>query len=97
MGAVLLAAGTKGKRYALPHSRIMLHQPWGGAQGAAVDIDIQAKEIVRIKDKLENILVKHTGQSKDRIKTDTDRDFFMDAEEARKYGLVDSVIENIPK
>ena len=97
MGAVLLAAGTKGKRYALPHSRIMLHQPWGGAQGAAVDIDIQAKEIVRIKDKLENILVKHTGQSKDRIKEDTDRDFFMDGEEAKKYGLVDSVIENIPR
>jgi ATP-dependent Clp protease protease subunit len=95
MGAVLLAAGAKGKRYALPHSRIMLHQPWGGVQGAAVDIDIQAKEIVRIKDSLENILVKHTGQSKDRIKADTDRDFFMDAEEAKKYGLVDSVIENI--
>jgi ATP-dependent Clp protease protease subunit len=95
MGAVLLAAGAKGKRYALPHSRIMLHQPWGGVQGAAVDIDIQAKEIVRIKDRLENILVKHTGQSKDRIKADTDRDFFMDAEEAKKYGLVDSVIENI--
>ncbi|MGB2600169.1 MAG: ATP-dependent Clp endopeptidase proteolytic subunit ClpP [Candidatus Omnitrophota bacterium] len=97
MGAVLLAAGTKGKRYALPHSRIMLHQPWGGVQGAAVDIDIQAKEIVRIKDKLENILVKHTGQTKDRIKADTDRDFFMDAYEAKKYGLVDSVIESIPK
>jgi ATP-dependent Clp protease protease subunit len=97
MGAVLLAAGAKGKRHALPHSRIMLHQPWGGAQGAAVDIHIQAKEIVRIKEKLENILVKHTGQSMDRIKADTDRDFFMEAEESKKYGIVDNVIESIPR
>ena len=97
MGAVLLAAGTKGKRYALPHSRIMLHQPWGGVQGAAADIHIQAKEIIRIKEELENILVKHTGQSLDKIQTDTDRDFFMKAEEAKEYGVVDHVIENIPK
>jgi ATP-dependent Clp protease protease subunit len=97
MGAVLLAAGTKGKRYALPHSRIMVHQPWGGVQGAAADIGIQAKEILRIKKEIEGILVKHTGQSADRIEKDTDRDFFMTADEARKYGLVDSVIEDIPK
>ncbi|MGD2278695.1 MAG: ATP-dependent Clp endopeptidase proteolytic subunit ClpP [Candidatus Omnitrophota bacterium] len=97
MGAVLLSAGTKGKRYALPHSRIMLHQPWGGVQGAAADIHIQAREIIRIKEELENILVKHTGQSIDKIKTDTDRDFFMRAEEAKEYGVVDHVIENIPK
>ncbi|MGB2629846.1 MAG: ATP-dependent Clp endopeptidase proteolytic subunit ClpP [Candidatus Omnitrophota bacterium] len=97
MGAVLLSAGTKGKRYALPHSRIMLHQPWGGVQGAAIDINIQAREIIRIKEELEQILVKHTGQPHDRVKTDTDRDFFMTAEEAKKYGIVDHVIENIPK
>lgn len=97
MGAVLLAAGAKGKRYALPHSRIMLHQPWGGVEGAAVDIHIQAAEILRIKEQLEGILAKHTGQSLDRIKTDTDRDYFMTAEEAKEYGLVDNVIESIPK
>jgi ATP-dependent Clp protease protease subunit len=97
MGAVLLAAGTKGKRHALPHSRIMLHQPWGGVQGAAVDINIQAREILRIKEELEEILVKHTGQPIDRIKTDTDRDFFMVAGEAKEYGVVDSVIESISK
>ncbi len=97
MGAVLLAAGTKGKRYALPHSRIMLHQPWGGTQGSAVDIRIQADEIIRIKKELEEILVKHTGQDVENIKRDTDRDFFMTAEEAQKYGLVDNVIESIKK
>ncbi|RKY43270.1 MAG: ATP-dependent Clp endopeptidase proteolytic subunit ClpP [Candidatus Makaraimicrobium thalassicum] len=97
MGAVLLSAGTKGKRYALPHSRIMVHQPWGGVQGAASDIHIQAKEILRIKEQLENILAKHTGQPIERIKADTDRDYFMSAEEAREYGLVDHVISNIPK
>ena len=97
MGAVLLAAGTKGKRFALPHSRIMVHQPWGGVQGAAKDIGIQAKEILRIKKEIEGIFVKHTGQNPDRIEQDTDRDFFMTAEEAKKYGLVDSVIENISK
>ena len=97
MGAVLLSAGAKGKRYALPHSRIMMHQPWGGVQGAAADIHIQAKEILRIKDELEGILAKHTGQPLDRIKKDTDRDYFMTPEEAREYGIVDHVIENIPK
>ena len=97
MGAVLLAAGTKGKRYALPHSRIMLHQPWGGVQGAAVDIHIQAEEIIRIKEELEGILVKHTGQPIERVKSDTDRDYFMSAEEAREYGVVDHVIEAIPR
>lgn len=95
MGAVLLAAGAKGKRYALPHSRIMLHQPWGGAQGAAADIHIQAREIIRLKEKLEQILVDHTGQPAERIKTDTDRDYFMSAEEAKDYGVVDSVITKI--
>lgn len=95
MGAVLLAAGAKGKRYALPHSRIMMHQPWGGAQGAAADIHIQAKEILRMKEELEGILVKHTGQSLERIKADTDRDYFMSAEEAKKYGIVDHVVESI--
>ncbi len=95
MGAVLLSAGTKGKRFALPHSRIMLHQPWGGAQGAAADIHIQAREIIRLKERLEQILVRHTGQKIDRIKTDTDRDYFMSAEEAKEYGLVDKVISNV--
>lgn len=97
MGAVLLAAGAKGKRYALPYSRIMVHQPWGGVQGAAIDIHIQAKEILRMKEMLENIFVKHTGQTLERIKTDTDRDCFMSAEEAKDYGLVDHVIESISK
>ncbi|MFH1847533.1 MAG: ATP-dependent Clp endopeptidase proteolytic subunit ClpP [Candidatus Omnitrophota bacterium] len=95
MGAVLLAAGAKGKRYALPYSRIMVHQPWGGAQGAASDIRIQAKEILRLKDMLEEILVKHTGKTPDKIKKDTDRDYFMGAEEAKEYGLVDHVITSI--
>jgi len=95
MGALLLAAGTKGKRFALPHARIMIHQPWGGVQGAAADINIQAKEILRLKDKIEEILVRHTGQSEDRIKKDTDRDYFMSADEARSYGLVDQVVESI--
>ena len=95
MGAVLLAAGAKGKRHSLPYSRIMVHQPWGGVQGAAADIHIQATEILRMRSILEDILVKHTGQSKDRIKTDTDRDFFMSAEEAKEYGIVDNVITNM--
>jgi len=94
MGAVLLAAGTKGKRYILPHARVMIHQPWGGVQGAAADISIQAKEILTLRDKIYAILVKHTGQSVDKIKKDCDRDFFMSAEEARDYGLVDEVIED---
>lgn len=92
MGAVLVAAGTKGKRYSLPHSRVMIHQPWGGVQGAAADISIQANEILNLRGKLYNILVKHTGQSIDRIKKDCDRDFFMSADEALAYGIVDEVI-----
>jgi len=95
MGAVLLAAGAKGKRYALPHARIMLHQPWGGMEGTATDINIHAQEIIRVKKSLEDILVKHTGQSVDQIKKDTDRDFFMIAEEAKEYGVVDKVIAKI--
>lgn len=97
MGAVLLAAGSKGKRYALPYSRIMIHQPWGGTQGTASDISIQAKEILRMKEELNNILAKHTGQSVERIQTDTDRDFFMSSQEAKQYGLVDEVLENTKK
>jgi len=97
MGALLLAAGTKGKRYALPHARIMIHQPWGGAQGAAVDINIQAKEINRLKEKIEQILTRHTNQSLDKIKKDTDRDYFMSAEEAKEYGLVDDVVASVKK
>ena len=92
MGALLLSAGTKGKRYALPNSRIMIHQPWGGVQGAASDISIQAKEILRLRDMLEQVLVKHTGQSLDKIKKDSDRDYFMSSQEAKDYGLIDEVI-----
>ena len=93
MGSVLLAGGTKGKRYSLPQARIMIHQPWGGAQGTASDISIQAKEILRMKDRLNEILARHTGQKLDKITGDTDRDFFMSADEAKKYGLVDEVIK----
>lgn len=92
MGAVLLSAGTKGKRYSLPHARIMIHQPWGGVQGAASDISIQAQEILRLKDKLNEILSGHTGQPLEKVQKDTDRDFFMSAVEAKEYGLVDEVI-----
>ncbi len=92
MGALLLAGGAKGKRYSLPHSRIMIHQPWGGAQGTASDISIHAKEILKLKDRLNDILVLHTGQPLERIQQDTDRDFFMSADEAKAYGLVDEVI-----
>lgn len=92
MGAVLLAAGEKGKRYALPHSRIMIHQPLGGFQGTAADVDIQAKEILRMREELGAILVKHTGQSLKRIERDTDRDLFMTGQQALEYGLVDEVI-----
>jgi len=92
MAAILLAAGTKGKRYALPHSRIMLHQPAGGAGGQAADIAIHAKEIMRIKESLNDILVKHTGQPMDVIKKDTDRNFFMDAGEAKAYGIIDEIL-----
>jgi ATP-dependent Clp protease protease subunit len=92
MGAVLLAAGTIGKRFALPNSRILIHQPWGGAQGQASDIAIQAKEILRIKDRLNQILAQHTKQPLERIVSDADRDFIMDAEQAQAYGIVDHVI-----
>jgi ATP-dependent Clp protease protease subunit len=92
MGAVLLAAGTKGKRYGLPNARIMIHQPWGGAQGTATDISIQAKEILRLKDRLNEILAKHTGRKVDDIANSTDRDNFMSAEEAKAFGLVDQVV-----
>ena len=92
MGALLLAAGAKGKRYALPHARVMIHQPLGGAQGQATDIDIQAKEIMKIKELIHKILVKHTGQSMEKIRQDTERDYFMDAEEALRYGIVDRII-----
>ena len=97
MGALLLSAGTAGKRYALPHSRIMIHQPWGGVQGAASDISIQAQEILRLRARIEEILAKHTKQPLEKIKKDTDRDYFMSAEEAKAYGIVDEVIENIVK
>ncbi len=93
MGALLLASGAKNKRYALPNSRIMIHQPLGGVQGQATDIGIQAKEIMRMKAKMNELLAKHTGQALSKIEKDTDRDFFMDAEEAKAYGLVDEVIE----
>lgn len=92
MGAVLLAAGTKGKRYALPHSQIMIHQPLGGAQGQAADIAIQAKQILLLKEKLNHILVRHTNQPYEKIEKDTDRDRYLSAEEAKVYGLVDNVI-----
>ena len=92
MGAVLLAAGTAGKRFALPNSRILIHQPWGGTQGQASDIAIQAKEILRIKDRLNQILALHTKQPLERIVTDADRDFIMEADQAKAYGVVDHVI-----
>jgi ATP-dependent Clp protease protease subunit len=93
MGAVLLAGGTRGKRYCLPHARVMIHQPHGGMQGQAVDMEIQAKEILETRDRLNKILAKHTGQSVERIKQDTDRDRFMDWNEAVRYGLIDKVLE----
>lgn len=92
MGAVLLAAGAKGKRYALPNARIMIHQPWGGVEGQASDISIQAKEILRMRDRLNEILAAHTGKDLESISRDTDRDFFMSATSARDYGLVDEVL-----
>jgi ATP-dependent Clp protease protease subunit len=92
MGAMLLAAGKKGKRYSLPHARIMIHQPLGGVQGQATDIDIQAREILRVRDEVNRILVAHTGQPLEKIQRDTDRDFFMTAEQARDYGIIDEVI-----
>jgi len=97
MGALLLCAGTKGKRFALPGARIMIHQPWGGVQGAAADISIQAKEILRLREKINELLVKHTGQLLEKIQKDTDRDYFMSAEEAKAYGIIDEVIYGKPK
>jgi len=93
MGAVLLAGGAKGKRYALPHSRTMIHQPLGGFQGQATDIEIHAKEILEIRERLNKVLAKHTGQPLERIQTDTDRDFFLSAPESVEYGLIDKVME----
>ena len=90
--AVLLGAGTKGKRFSLPHARILLHQPYGGAGGQAADIEIQAKEIMRLRELLDRILAHHTGQSMEKVSKDTDRDFIMSADEARDYGLIDEVI-----
>jgi len=92
LAALLLAAGTKGKRYALPNSRIMIHQPLGGMQGQATDIDIHAKEILKTRDTLNQILAKHTGQDLEKIQRDTERDFFMSSDEAKEYGIVDKVI-----
>ncbi|MDO8136836.1 MAG: ATP-dependent Clp protease proteolytic subunit [Candidatus Brocadiales bacterium] len=95
MAAVLLAAGTTGKRHALPHTRIMLHQPWGGMRGTATDIGIQAEEILRLKRYLNDILSKHTSQPLERIERDVDRDFYMSSQEARDYGLIDEVVESL--
>ena len=97
MGALLLSAGAKGKRFALPHSIILIHQPMGGFQGQATDVEIHAREILKLKDTLNEILANHTGQPLDKIQADTDRDFFMSSEEAKDYGLVDDVIHAITK
>jgi len=97
MGALILAAGTKGKRFALPNSRVMIHQPWGGVQGQAADIKIQAKEILKMRDRINEILAKHTGQKLDKIQKDTDRDYFMSAEESKSYGIIDEVITSPKK
>jgi len=93
MGAVLLAGGAKGKRYALPHARVLIHQPLGGAQGQATDIDIQAREILRMREEINTIFTKHTGQDMEKIRQDTDRDFFMTADQALKYGIIDQIVE----
>lgn len=93
MAALLLAGGAEGKRYALPNSRILIHQPMGAFSGQATDVDIQAKEIIRLREQLNNILAKHTGQPLERIAKDTERDYYMDGEEAKNYGLIDSVVE----
>lgn len=93
MGALLLTAGTKGKRHALPNSRIMIHQPWGGVQGTAADISIQADEILRLKQRLSEIVAKHTGKDLDQVSRDSDRDYYMGAEEAKDYGLIDEIVE----
>jgi ATP-dependent Clp protease protease subunit len=96
IAALLLAAGAKGKRYALPHSRILIHQPMGGFQGQASDVDIQAKEILRLREELNRIMMKHTRQSLERIQTDTDRDFYMTGDQAKEYGIVDEVVVKRP-
>ncbi len=95
MGAILLGAGTKGKRYALPHARIMLHQPWGGTQGTAGDIKIQAEEILRLKKRLNELVAKHTGKPLEKIERDADRNYYLSAAEAKAYGLVDEVVESL--
>ena len=97
MGAFLLTAGTKGKRFALPNARVMIHQPMGGFQGQATEIDIHAREILKIRERLNEIMAKHTGQPLDKISLDTERDYFMSAEEAKRYGLIDEVITRPPK
>lgn len=97
MGAVLLTAGTEEKRFCLPNSRVMIHQPMGGAQGQASDVEIHAKEIVRTKERLNNIISHHTGQPMERVQQDTDRDFFMSGEEAKEYGLIDKILERPPE
>ncbi len=97
MGAVLLAAGARGKRYALPHSRILLHQPMGGFQGPATDVDIQAREILRLREELNGILMEHTGQSAEKIQRDTDRDFYMTGPQAKEYGIIDEVVSERPR
>ena len=96
MGAMLLTAGTKGKRFALPNSRIMIHQPLAGMQGTAVELEIHAKEVIRTKRRMNELMFKHTGQTLDKIEQDTDRDNFMSAEEARHYGLIDTVLDHLP-
>lgn len=96
MGAFLLAAGDKGKRYALPNSKVMIHQPWGGAQGQAVDIEIHAKELLRTRDRLNSLLAEYTGKGVEEIASDTDRDYYMSPEEAKEYGLVDDILAEPP-
>lgn len=97
MGALLLTAGRKGKRFALPHSRIMIHQPIGGFYGQATDVEIHAREMLRMKEVLNNILIKHTGQAMEKIRLDTERDYFMSGEEAKDYGIIDEVIKTLKK
>ncbi len=96
MGAVLVAAGAKGKRYSLPHSRLMIHQPWGGAYGQATDIEIEAREILTLKRMLQEILAEHTGQPLEKIAADTERNFYMSPQEAKEYGLIDDIITRVP-
>jgi len=97
MGALLLCAGTKGKRFALPNARVMIHQPMGGFQGQATEIDIQAREILKVRERLNEIMVKHSGQSLEKVARDTERDYFMSAEETKAYGLIDEVISRSPE